>query len=156
MPAEGIDRNCIAHANSAAGALAGSRCRSTQGRAAEGIHFAFDRMERIAQHFDAHRLIWLAGQQGRKIRWGGVVPGLFSGRPRHRRPRGFDASRRRGRLNAADFLESGHGRQEGTRRGVVGAAAGNPRRPLSGSTAAPRRFRTQPPEAMQQPSVITN
>lgn len=32
--------------------------------AAEGIHFAFDRMERTPNTLDAHRLIWLAEQEG--------------------------------------------------------------------------------------------
>ncbi len=32
--------------------------------AGEGIHFAFDRMQRTPNTFEAHRLIWLAGQQG--------------------------------------------------------------------------------------------
>ena len=31
---------------------------------AEGIHFAFDRMERTPNTVDAHRLIWLADKQG--------------------------------------------------------------------------------------------
>ena len=31
---------------------------------AEGIHFAFDRIERTPNTVDAHRLIWLAGQEG--------------------------------------------------------------------------------------------
>jgi len=31
---------------------------------AEGIHFAFDRIERTPNTLDAHRLIWLADQQG--------------------------------------------------------------------------------------------
>ena len=31
---------------------------------AEGIHFAFDRMERTPNTVDAHRLIWLAEKQG--------------------------------------------------------------------------------------------
>jgi predicted DsbA family dithiol-disulfide isomerase len=30
----------------------------------EGIHFAFDRIERTPNTVDSHRLIWLAGQQG--------------------------------------------------------------------------------------------
>ena len=30
----------------------------------EGIHFAFDRMERTPNTLDAHRLIWLADQEG--------------------------------------------------------------------------------------------
>lgn len=31
---------------------------------AEGIHFAFERIERTPNTLDAHRLIWLADQQG--------------------------------------------------------------------------------------------
>jgi predicted DsbA family dithiol-disulfide isomerase len=30
----------------------------------EGIHFAFDRIERTPNTLDAHRLIWLAGEEG--------------------------------------------------------------------------------------------
>src|SRR6516165_10259298 len=40
----------------------------------EGIHFAFDRIERTPNTVDAHRLIWLAGQQGRQ---NAVVEALF-------------------------------------------------------------------------------
>src|SRR5688500_15321713 len=36
---------------------------ATAGKA-EGIHFAFDRMERTPNTLDAHRLIWLADKQG--------------------------------------------------------------------------------------------
>lgn len=32
--------------------------------AAEGIHFAFDRIERTPNTFDAHRLVWLADKEG--------------------------------------------------------------------------------------------
>ena len=32
--------------------------------AEDGIHFRFDRIEKIPNTFDAHRLIWLAGQAG--------------------------------------------------------------------------------------------
>lgn len=34
--------------------------------AAEGIHFAFERMTRTPNTFAAHRLIWLAGRQGKQ------------------------------------------------------------------------------------------
>lgn len=34
------------------------------GGAAEGIHFAFDRIERTPNTLDAHRLIWLADKEG--------------------------------------------------------------------------------------------
>ena len=40
----------------------------------EGIHFAFDRIERTPNTVDAHRLIWLAGQQGCQ---NAVVDSLF-------------------------------------------------------------------------------
>src|SRR5262249_18383686 len=43
--------------------------------AAEGIHFAFDRIERTPNTLDAHRLIWLADQVGVQ---GAVVEALFS------------------------------------------------------------------------------
>jgi predicted DsbA family dithiol-disulfide isomerase len=41
---------------------------------AEGIHFAFERMERTPNTVDAHRLIWLADKQGVQD---AVVEGLF-------------------------------------------------------------------------------
>jgi predicted DsbA family dithiol-disulfide isomerase len=40
----------------------------------EGIHFAFDRIERTPNTVDAHRLIWLADQQGCQ---NAVVEALF-------------------------------------------------------------------------------
>ena len=42
----------------------------------EGIHFAFDRIERTPNTLDAHRLIWLADQQGCQD---AVVEALFRG-----------------------------------------------------------------------------
>ncbi len=42
----------------------------------EGIHFAFDRIERTPNTVDAHRLIWLADQQGCQD---AVVEALFRG-----------------------------------------------------------------------------
>jgi predicted DsbA family dithiol-disulfide isomerase len=41
---------------------------------AEGIHFAFDRIERTPNTLDAHRLIWLAGKEGVQA---AVVEALF-------------------------------------------------------------------------------
>ena len=41
---------------------------------AEGIHFAFDRMQRTPNTLDAHRLIWLADKQGGQD---AVVEALF-------------------------------------------------------------------------------
>ena len=43
---------------------------------AEGIHFAFNRVERTPNTVDAHRLIWLAGQQGCQD---AIVEALFGG-----------------------------------------------------------------------------
>jgi predicted DsbA family dithiol-disulfide isomerase len=40
----------------------------------EGIHFAFDRIERTANTLDAHRLIWLADKEGVQ---GAVMEALF-------------------------------------------------------------------------------
>jgi predicted DsbA family dithiol-disulfide isomerase len=40
----------------------------------EGIHFAFDRIERTPNTVDAHRIIWLADQQGCQ---NAVVEALF-------------------------------------------------------------------------------
>lgn len=40
----------------------------------EGIHFAFDRIERTPNTLDAHRLIWLADEEGVQ---GAVVEALF-------------------------------------------------------------------------------
>ena len=40
----------------------------------EGIHFDFDRMERTPNTLDAHRLIWLAEQEGRQD---AIVEALF-------------------------------------------------------------------------------
>src|ERR1019366_8500607 len=42
----------------------------------EGIHFAFDRMERKPNTLDAHRLIWLADKEGVQD---AVVEALFQG-----------------------------------------------------------------------------
>jgi len=42
--------------------------------AEEGIGFRFDRIERVPNTFDAHRLIWMAGQDGGQ---GAVVENLF-------------------------------------------------------------------------------
>ena len=42
----------------------------------EGVNFAFDRIERTPNTFDAHRLIWLADQQGIQD---AVVEALFRG-----------------------------------------------------------------------------
>ncbi|MEJ7589991.1 MAG: DsbA family protein [Planctomycetaceae bacterium] len=43
---------------------AGHKRTLSRTREAEGIHFAFDKLERTPNTVDAHRLIWLADQHG--------------------------------------------------------------------------------------------
>ena len=68
------------------GAVAGTRRPGGGGGEAEGIHFAFDRIERTPNTLDAHRLIWLA-DTGRRSGCGrgGAVPGLLHRGPGHQR-----------------------------------------------------------------------
>jgi len=114
MPAEGIDRRL--YRTRKFGSWERSQALDAQVRkagAAEGIHFAFDRMERTPNTFDAHRLIWLAGQQGAQD---AVVEALFRAYFLDARDIGdrevLTQVASAAGLNAADFLESGHGRQE--------------------------------------------
>jgi len=65
MPAEGIDRKL--YRTRKFGSWERSQALDAQlveAGAGEGISFAFDRMERTPNTFAAHRLIWLAGEQG--------------------------------------------------------------------------------------------
>ena len=65
MPKSGMDRR--AYLDAKFGGKEGRREieeRLTNAGEAEGIVFAFDRIERTPNTFDAHRLIWFAGQQG--------------------------------------------------------------------------------------------
>ena len=65
MPAEGIDRKL--YRTRKFGSWERSQALDAQVAHAgvgEGIPFAFDRMERTPNTFDAHRLIWLAGVEG--------------------------------------------------------------------------------------------
>jgi len=75
IPREGMDRR--AYRTAKFGSL--ERSRDHEGRvvaagADEGIAFAFDRIERTPNTFDAHRLIWLAGRDRVQD---AVVEGLF-------------------------------------------------------------------------------
>ena len=83
---------------------------------AEGIHFAFDRAERTPNTLDAHRLIWLADQQGVQD---AVMEALFrayftEGRDLSNRQTlidvvaeaGLDRSRADALLNSNDGLEA--------------------------------------------------
>lgn len=44
----------------------------------EGIGFRFDLIERTPNTFDAHRLIWLAGQEGASVMQDAVVEAIFA------------------------------------------------------------------------------
>lgn len=75
MPKAGIDRRDYRIAKF--GSWERSQARDAQVTAAgqaEGLTFAFDKVARTPNTFDAHRLIWLAGQE--KIQ-DAVVEGLF-------------------------------------------------------------------------------
>ncbi len=64
-PKEGMDR--AAYRTRKFGSLAYARQLEThvaEAGAEEGISFRFDRIERVPNTLDAHRLIWLAGREG--------------------------------------------------------------------------------------------
>ncbi len=64
MPKGGLDRRTYLQAKfGGTEALRGMEDRLTKAGEADGIEFAFDRIARTPNTFDAHRLIWLAGQQ---------------------------------------------------------------------------------------------
>ena len=65
MPKEGMDRRVYLEAKFG-GAEARRAIEERVAKAGEldGLVFAFDRIERTPNTFDAHRLIWFAGQQG--------------------------------------------------------------------------------------------
>jgi len=65
MPQEGMDRRVYLEAKfGGAEARRIMEERVTKAGEAEGIEFSFDRITRTPNTFDAHRLVWLAGQQG--------------------------------------------------------------------------------------------
>jgi predicted DsbA family dithiol-disulfide isomerase len=76
MPKAGVDRR--AYRSAKFGSWQRSQALDTQVAAAgrsEGLVFNHDKMERTPNTVDAHRLIWLAGQQGKQD---DVVEGLFA------------------------------------------------------------------------------
>ena len=65
MPKGGMDRRTYLQAKfGCAEALHRIADQVAKAGKADGIEFAFDRIARTANTFDAHRLIWFAGQQG--------------------------------------------------------------------------------------------
>lgn len=76
MPKEGLDRR--AYRSRKFGSWERSQGLDAQVAAAakaDGLDFHHDRMERTPNTMDAHRLIWLAGREGKQD---AVVEGLFS------------------------------------------------------------------------------
>ena len=64
MPKEGMDRRVYLEAKfGGAEARLAMEERVAKAGEADGLVFAFDRIERTPNTFDAHRLIWFAGQQ---------------------------------------------------------------------------------------------
>ena len=64
MPKAGMERRTYLQAKfGGAQALRGMEDRLAKAGEADGIEFAFDRIARTPNTFDAHRLIWFAGQQ---------------------------------------------------------------------------------------------
>jgi predicted DsbA family dithiol-disulfide isomerase len=65
MPKEGMDRRVYLDAKfGGAEARRAIEDRVAKAGEADGLVFVFDRIERTPNTFDAHRLIWFAGQQG--------------------------------------------------------------------------------------------
>lgn len=65
MPKEGMDRRVYLDAKFGGAETRGAvEERVAKAGEADGIVFAFDRIEWTPNTFDAHRLIWFAGQQG--------------------------------------------------------------------------------------------
>jgi predicted DsbA family dithiol-disulfide isomerase len=114
MPLEGIDRKF--YRTRKFGSWERSQALDAQlaeAGAGEGIRFAFDRMERTPNTFEAHRLIWLAGEQGVQE---AVVEALFEAYFVN----ALDVGNREvlariagsAGMDARDFLDGERGRQE--------------------------------------------
>ena len=77
MPAQGMDRKTYLEAKfGSAGAVESMLNHVREAGRQSGIEFAFDRIPRTPNTFDAHRLIWLAGREGRQ---GEMAEQLFRG-----------------------------------------------------------------------------
>lgn len=77
MPKEGMDRREYLEAKfGGPGEMQAIQNRISEAGASAGIEFAFERIARTPNTFDAHRLIWFAQQQGRQD---AAVEELFHG-----------------------------------------------------------------------------
>jgi predicted DsbA family dithiol-disulfide isomerase len=66
LPPEGVDRRQYLEAKFGPGALDRIHARLDDAGKSAGIDFQFDKIERSPNTLDAHRLLWLAGNQGRQ------------------------------------------------------------------------------------------
>jgi predicted DsbA family dithiol-disulfide isomerase len=74
-PKEGLDRQAYRTRKFGSAAYARElEAHVTQAGAEDGIEFRFDRIERVPNTLDAHRLIWLAGRDGSQD---AIVENLF-------------------------------------------------------------------------------
>ena len=113
MPKAGVDRR--AYRSAKFGSWQHSQALDAQVAAAgrlEGLVFKHDKMERTPNTVDAHRLIWLAGQQGKQDV---VVEGLFAAYFNE----GRDNARRKRRPASVRWARSA----PGTRRAASGGEA---------------------------------
>jgi len=74
-PKEGMDRQAYRARKFGSAAYAKElEARVVEAGAEDGIEFRFDRIERVPNTLDAHRLIWLAGREGNQ---NAIVENLF-------------------------------------------------------------------------------
>lgn len=66
LPPEGVDRKRYLETKFGPGALERIHARLDEVGKAAGIDFQFDRIQRSPNTRDAHRLLWLAGSQGKQ------------------------------------------------------------------------------------------
>jgi predicted DsbA family dithiol-disulfide isomerase len=66
LPPQGVDRHQYLEAKFGPGAMERIHARLDEAGKSAGIEFQFDKIERSPNTLDAHRLLWLAGTQGRQ------------------------------------------------------------------------------------------
>ena len=66
LPPQGVDRRQYLEAKFGPGAIERIHARLDEAGKSAGIDFQFDKIERSPNTLDAHRLLWLAGTQGRQ------------------------------------------------------------------------------------------
>ncbi len=66
LPPEGVDRHSYLESKFGPGALERIHARLDEVGKSAGIDFQFDKIQRSPNTLDAHRLLWLAGAQGKQ------------------------------------------------------------------------------------------